>query len=43
MVETINASVFKDSVDTKVGITVEEKGGKVFVSDLTGLFGATGK
>jgi len=43
MVETINATVFKDSIDTKVGLSVEERGGKIFVTGLTGLFGATGK
>ena len=43
MVETIKASVFKSSVDTRVGISTIDKGGKIFVSDATGLFGATGK
>ncbi|GFH50256.1 hypothetical protein CTEN210_06747 [Chaetoceros tenuissimus] len=41
MVETINATVFKDSVDTKVGITLVARGGKVYVDSLSGLFGAT--
>lgn len=43
MVETINATVFKDSIDAKVGLSVEERGGKILVTGLTGLFGATGK
>lgn len=43
MVETINATVFKDSVDTKVGIILVTKDdGKVYVKSTSGLFGATG-
>ena len=45
MVEkTINATVFKDSVDTKVGLIlgVSKDDGKVYVKSTSGLFGATG-
>jgi len=40
-VETINATVYKDSLDTKVGLTVVATGGKVYVDSLAGLFAAT--
>ncbi len=42
MVETINATVYKDSLDTKVGLTVVATGGKIYVDSLSGLFALTG-
>lgn len=42
MVETINVTVFKDSVDTKAGLTVLAKDGKVYVATLTLLFENSG-
>jgi hypothetical protein len=43
MVETINVSVFKENLDTKVGLTLTESGGKIYVKNLAGLFAATGE
>ena len=43
MVKTINATVYKDSIDTKVGLTVLAKDGKVYVSNLRLLFENSGK
>lgn len=41
MPETITAIVNKDTQDTKVGIVLIAKGGKIFVDSVTGLFGET--
>ena len=43
MKETINVTVFKDSVDTKAGLKVLAKDGKVYVATLTLLFENSGK
>ena len=42
-VETINASVYKeDSINTKVGLTVVDRGCKVYVTNLKLLFENSG-
>ncbi len=42
-VERIVANVFKSTKESKVGITLMNENEKVFVSELTGLFAATGE
>jgi len=42
-VETINATIYKDSLDIKVGLTVVATGEKVYVDSLSGLFATTGE
>ncbi len=41
MTETINASVIKETADTKVGLKVSANGGKVYVKELRSLFAET--
>ena len=42
-IETISATVYKGSADTKVGLTVVAKEGKVYVTNLRFLFENSGK
>lgn len=42
-IETISATVYKDSIDTKVGLTVIAKEGKVYVTNLRLLFEDSGE
>lgn len=43
MVETIHATVHKDTADTKAGLKVLAKDGNVYVTTLTLLFENSGK
>lgn len=43
MAETINATVYKEAIDTKVGLRVLAKDGKVYVTNLRLLFENSGK
>ena len=43
MIETIHVTVYKNTIDTKVGLTVLAKNGKVYVAKLSLLFKKSGE